>query len=364
VYRALHLATKKRVAIKTMHARYAEDDAWVTRFTREAQAAGRIHHPNVVDVYDVGRDGSTPFLVMELLRGVPLSAILEEEGCLPPATLIDLMMPALRGIAAAHAEGIVHRDLKPENVFLVHDAHGDIAGAKVLDFGISKAREDEPSTSLTKTGTVMGTPHYMSLEQIRGRRDVDARTDVYSVGVILYRALSGELPFDADTFPALAVEIATAEVLPLRSYLPDLDPALAAVVARAMERERDRRFESIEALALALEPFGTVRFEERGRSIRGDAPKALASSVETAPTLERAAPAEAIAEVAVTGERKIAKPISDPAPAPTPAPRPSRARLWIGASAALAVLAPAIGFAIWLAVGGLSAPSREIDRHA
>ena len=255
VYAATNLLTKRRVAIKAMLPRFAADQAWVARFRREAQAAGRIHHPSVVDVYDVGQDGDTPFIVMELLRGTPLSTLLDE-GPLEPRRAIELMRPALRGIAAAHAEGIVHRDLKPDNIFLCHDAEGAIEGAKVLDFGISKALSDEESeNSLTVTGAVMGTPHYMPLEQIRGMRDLDARADVYAIGVIFYQALTGRRPFNAETFPGLAVEVATSSPPSLRSHVPAIDLELDEIVIKAIARERADRFPDIASLMRALDLY-------------------------------------------------------------------------------------------------------------
>jgi len=206
VVAATNLMTEKRVALKRLLPRFAADDAAVQRFLREARAAGRIDHPNVVDIYDVGQDRGVPFLVMELLRGVPLATAMAEAP-LDPASVVRLLMPACRGLHAVHEMGLVHRDLKPDNIFLCQRPDGTVVDVKVLDFGISKAIDEQVLPSITKTGSLMGTPHYMAPEQIRGLRDIDRRADVYSLGVILYQALTGALPFNAETFTALAVEI-------------------------------------------------------------------------------------------------------------------------------------------------------------
>ena len=267
VYAATNVLTSKRVAIKWMLPAAAQDEVSVQRFLREAHAAGRIHHPNVVDVYDVGREAGVPFLVMELMRGEPASAMIGDKP-LPPAFVVDLLMPAMRGIHAAHELGVIHRDLKPDNIFVCRREDGEVETSKVLDFGISKAlAEDEQLRGITKTGAVMGTPHYMSPEQVRGRSDIDRRADVYALGVILYEALTGSPPFDAETFTALAVEIATATPKPLRTHVPNLDPALDEAVMRALARDRDERFPDVAELARAIEPFGTTVFDGRRVSL-------------------------------------------------------------------------------------------------
>jgi serine/threonine protein kinase len=368
VYAATHSLTRKRVAIKMMLARLAGDEKWVARFMREANAAGRIHHPNVVDIYDVGEDEGVPFLVMEMLVGKPLS-VLFEDGPLDPKTAIDLLMPALRGIAAAHAEGIVHRDLKPENVFVLYADDGTITGAKVLDFGISKARrEDEAISSLTRSGAVMGTPHYMSLEQIRGVKDVDLRTDVYSIGVMLYEAMTGHFPFEAETFPALAIEVATGTARPLRDYAPDVDPKLAEIVHRAMARRREDRFDDVPSLAAALEPFGSVKFGERNSIgiridqrpektrdlVRAEAPT-TPREIEAAPTVaakrieprsgEREVPRIPVPDGPGADRTRIAEePRSDPELPPL---APSR-RMWLGIVGVLiALIAITSAYLLW-----------------
>jgi serine/threonine-protein kinase len=271
VFEATNVLTHKRVALKWIHPRTTDPEQATKRFLREARAAGRIAHPNVVDVYDVGRAGDSFFLVMELLRGEPASRLIgSEAGPQPPSMLVDVLMPAMRGIHAAHEAGVVHRDLKPDNLFLCRDAEGELETTKVLDFGISKAiAEEEELNGITKTGAVVGTPHYMAPEHLRGHRALDRRADVYALGVILYEGLTGVMPFHADTFPALVIKIATSTAPPPSQHRPSLDPALEAIVMKALAPEPADRFATVAELALALEPFGTTTFAGRRSSISG-----------------------------------------------------------------------------------------------
>ncbi|MDD9967249.1 MAG: serine/threonine-protein kinase [Myxococcales bacterium] len=261
VFMASHTMTGKNVALKWMLPELATNEDAVQRFLREAQAAGRINHPNVVDIYDVGEHEGSPFLVMEYLHGEPLTDAMERGG-LTDAQVIDIMLPCLRGVAAAHRKGVVHRDLKPDNIFLCTNEDGVFMQPKVLDFGISKlSGNDSHNPRLTRTGAVMGTPYYMSPEQIRGSHDVDGRCDVYAFGVILYEALTGQVPFNAETYSALVLEIATGTPTQPTEINPNLPGELAAVVMRAMAREPEDRYADVAALGVALEPFsGTVRF--------------------------------------------------------------------------------------------------------
>jgi len=267
VYAARNLTTGKNVAIKWLIAERETDFTLVDRFRREARAAGRVDHPNVVTIFDVGQHDNAVFLVMELLHGEPLSDILHR-GRLDPDEVIGLMIPVMRGVAAAHAAGVVHRDLKPENVFFCRAPDGSLREPKVLDFGISKLVGDAALDELraTRTGVVIGTPTYMSPEQIAGTQEIDSRIDVYALGVMLYEMLAGRPPFVAGTYTALVVQIATVDPPDLRELRPDIDPELVSVIERAMKRDRDDRFADVESLARALEPFGT------GTSFRPEAP--------------------------------------------------------------------------------------------
>jgi eukaryotic-like serine/threonine-protein kinase len=184
VLEAENTQTGKRVAIKWLRAALASQPDAVERFLREARASARVRHPNVVDVYDVVQEADSAFLVMELLEGELLTAVLERGG-IPAHELIALLLDAMRGVAAAHKQGVIHRDIKPDNIFLEFESDRGRRTPKVLDFGISKLSAGEP-LSLTQAGVTLGTPLYMSLEQLRGADDIDERTDVYAFGVILY----------------------------------------------------------------------------------------------------------------------------------------------------------------------------------
>jgi eukaryotic-like serine/threonine-protein kinase len=185
---------------------------------------------------------------------------------------VALLMPVLCGVATAHDQGVIHRDLKPDNIFLCTGPDGDARDCKVLDFGISKvAADDQRDLGMTQSGTVMGTPYYMSPEQIRGLKEVDQRGDVYAFGVILYEMLADCYPYDADTYNALIVKIATSEPTPLQCVRPDLDRGLSAVVMKAMARDREQRHQSVAELGLALERFAgnaTFRSTTASRSVR------------------------------------------------------------------------------------------------
>ena len=262
VYAAANVRTGKQVAIKLLHPELTRDDEHSQRLLREAQAASAIDHPNVVNVFDIGSHAGSLFLVMELLYGEPLSALLQS-GPQDPYEFVRLMMPVLRGVHAAHRVGVVHRDLKPDNIFLCCDPHGELREPKVLDFGISKLTNNslEPGRELTRDGTVFGTPQYMAPEQMRDAHATDARSDVYALGVIFYRAFSNAYPYDADTLTALAIRIVEGNAVPLRELCPRLDRELADAVMHALTLDPEARFPSVAAFGMALEPYaGGVMF--------------------------------------------------------------------------------------------------------
>jgi serine/threonine-protein kinase len=253
VYVVEHRLTGKRLAVKCLLPEHVEHPELVERFLREAQAAGRIQHRYVVDVFDVGRDGELLYIVMELLEGKVLSELLRD-ATLPLEELLAILLRAMEGVAAAHAHGIVHRDLKPENIIVCAGHSGRLDDPRVLDFGISKLEEDA-SGPLTKSGVMMGTPYYMSFEQISTQRDIDHRVDVYAMGVILYEALCGRVPYIAESVGALAVRMLTVPPEPIAKLRPDLPPELAELIMRSIARDRDERFPTMRALIDALAPF-------------------------------------------------------------------------------------------------------------
>jgi serine/threonine protein kinase len=266
VFAARNVLTGKRVAIKWLLPEHAASTSR-ERLLREAQIAASIEHPNVVDIYDVGEHHGGLFLVMEYLRGRNLADLLAERGRLDPEELIALLVPAMRGVHAAHLAGVVHRDLKPENIIL-SETDGQIV-PKVVDFGVSKAvgTSGVPHSSLTRTGALVGTPHFMALEQVDGTNLIDGRTDVYAFGVLLYRALTGHFPFDGSSLGEVILKIGTKDPVPMRMLRPELPAELDAIVLRALLRDRSKRFADLEELARGLLPFApNVRLRDTGDS--------------------------------------------------------------------------------------------------
>jgi len=254
VYAATHVLTKKPVALKWLA---RADPVARERLVREAQSAGRLDHPNVIDVYDVGEHGDATFLVMERLNGTPMSAALRGTP-MTPHDAIRLVMPAIRGLAAAHALGVIHRDVKPENLFLCESRDGSAMTVKVVDFGISKSLVGD-ELGLTAEGVVIGTPIYMAPEQLSGG-DLDGRADQYAIACVLYEMLEGVPPFEASSFEVLAAEKLAGDPRPFAQPLPR---RLRKTILKAMSRRKRDRFESMEALGTALEPYADgVQFRD------------------------------------------------------------------------------------------------------
>ena len=253
VYEAEHVDIGKRVALKILHPVYSRTPDVVARFRREARAASKIGHPNIVDVTDSGAtaDGSVYF-VMEYLEGVELAAVIDREGAIDIHRALGIGTQICRALAAAHSAGIIHRDLKPENVFLIV-REGTTDFVKVLDFGIAKSAEleEQRKERLTHPGMAMGTPEYMAPEQAAGK-PADARSDVYAVGAILYEMLTGRPPYEGENFMEILTKKATVEPVPPRDLRPDLPEVVEKVVLRAMARDPAERPRSMEALEYEL----------------------------------------------------------------------------------------------------------------
>jgi serine/threonine-protein kinase len=259
VVAAHHIQLDEKVAIKFLLPQALASSETVARFAREARAAVKIKSEHVARVSDVGTlENGAPYMVMEYLHGGDLSDWLKQRGALPFEQAVEFVLQACEAIAEAHALGIVHRDLKPSNLFATRRADGSNT-IKVLDFGISKTNKDPAGMQMTATSSVMGSPLYMSPEQLQSSKDVDARSDIWSIGIILYELLTGDSPFQAETMPQLVVGIMSSPPPPLRQKRPEAPPGLEQVILKCLDKDRGKRFQTIGELALALLEFAPKR---------------------------------------------------------------------------------------------------------
>jgi serine/threonine-protein kinase len=260
VLAARHVELRELVAVKIVSADVSRSPVLLERFRREARTLMRIRSEHVVRTHDIGRlDDGTPFLVMEYLEGEDLGRRLQDRGPLEVGEAVDFTMELCEALAHAHALSIVHRDLKPSNLFITRRPDGREC-LKVIDFGIAKQtllEETSAGLSLTKTAQVIGSPRYMAPEQMLSARDVDARADIWSLGVTLFELLSGNLPFTGRTLISLFEDVSTSEPPSLLRYRPELPEGIAAIVHRCMQRERDARFPSVVELCAELQPFAS-----------------------------------------------------------------------------------------------------------
>ena len=268
VLRARHEVLGRDVAIKLMLPEALGDQEAAQRFLREARAAARIESDYVTRVTDVDViDGHIPFMVMELLKGSDLSAVIDSTNSTNVVDGVDYVMEALAGVDAAHKLGVVHRDLKPSNLFLATLPDGS-KRVRLLDFGISKAMEDSAdglkAGATTSTQAIMGTPRYMSPEQVSSSKNVDGRTDVWAMGLILYELLTRTFPFEGDTVGAILSNILTSDVVPPSQLRTDIPRGLQAVIIKCLQRDREDRFDSARAMMCQLAPFASIRVRTSG----------------------------------------------------------------------------------------------------
>ncbi|MFZ5891037.1 MAG: protein kinase domain-containing protein [Myxococcota bacterium] len=337
VFEVEHELTRHRRALKLLHPQMAGIPSVVERFLREASAAGRIGNPHIVETFDAGRlETGEPYIVMELLSGKTLAEILEQRGPLPIDAACDILIQACDAVSAAHAAGIVHRDLKPENLFLCGP---NLSFVKILDFGVSKF--DSATTGvdgLTLEGSPIGTPYYMSPEQVRGEKTIDARADVYALGVLFYECLTGRKPFVAETLPHLAVLIYQGKYATPSQVRSGLPPAADIVVSRAMASDRSERYATAAELAAAVSSLRASlapgAMQQTQVLLESNAPPppprpapALTPAVFTGPPSESFKPksrakwwavaaALGVAGIGVAGARWL-RPEPEPAPTPT-----------------------------------------------
>jgi beta-lactam-binding protein with PASTA domain len=243
VYAAEDRQLGRRVALKVLHRRFAEDEQFVERFRREASSAAGLQHPNIVAIFDRGEWDGTYYIAMELVEGRTLKEIVRDKGPAPPEAAVDITLQILRAARYAHKHGLIHRDIKPHNVLIDHDGR-----VRVTDFGIARAG----TSDITETGSVMGTAQYLSPEQAQGR-PVDARSDLYSIGIVLYELLTGHVPFDAESPVTVALMQVSEPPVPPHQLNPEIPAHVEAVVLRALEKEPGRRFQTADEFIAGLE---------------------------------------------------------------------------------------------------------------
>jgi serine/threonine-protein kinase len=262
VVAAHHIQLDEKVALKFLLPQALGNPEAVSRFVREARAAVKIKSEHVARVSDVGQlENGSPYMVMEFLDGGDLSEWLKQKGPMPIEQAVDFVLQACVAVADAHALGIVHRDLKPANLFCIRRSDGQLM-VKVLDFGISKLTNlssSGPGMEMTKTSALMGSPLYMSPEQMRSSKDVDATTDIWAIGIILFELLAGKPAFNAESVTELAIKVAGEPPPPLQSFRPDTPPALEAIILRCLEKKRENRYRNVGELAVALAQFAPKR---------------------------------------------------------------------------------------------------------
>jgi serine/threonine-protein kinase len=327
VYLAEDSSLGRKVALKVMAERYAEDGEFVERFRREAQAAARLNHPNIIAVYDRGEADGRPYIAMEYLQGRTLKQVIQKEGPLPPERAIAIAMQVLAGLRYAHEHGVVHRDVKPHNVLV-----GDDGRIKVTDFGIAHAGDPQ----MTEVGSIVGTAQYLSPEQARGR-SVGPQTDVYSLGVVLYEMLAGRVPFEGDSSVAIAMQHVSDEAPPLRSLVPQVPESLGMVVAHSMLKQPEQRYGSADEFSADLD-----------RVRRGLVPAAATALIEM--------PREPTQQVPAVEATRVAPPAAPPPSLLSgeklpPRPTPRRRSRWPWLLVLLLVLAVGALAAFALGVG-------------
>jgi serine/threonine-protein kinase len=361
VYRAVHPLIGKTAAIKVLNRQYSSSPQMVSRFIAEARAVNQIRHRNIIDIFSFGSlEDGRQYYVMELLEGMPCDRYIEQRGRLSPEDAIPILRGIARALDAAHATGIAHRDLKPENIYLVFDDDGGVF-PKLLDFGIAKLLGDAGMSShKTRTGAPMGTPHYMSPEQCRGK-NIDHRTDIYSFGILTHATLTGQVPFDGDDVMDILFKQINEKAPRMSSVCPDLPAALDAPVLQMLEKDPAARPASltaaVDALAKAASEAGYAVQVSSGRNVRssggGGGPTPPGGAVTAAPKITPAQAALGQAKTIAHDEGRTVL------AAEAPLSAPPRKRTTVIAAAAAALLA-AVGGGV-IALQPAAGPAEQGD---
>ena len=353
VVAAHHIQLNEKVAIKFLLPEALAKAETVERFMREARAAVRIKSEHVARVSDVGLlEGGEPYMVMECLDGLDLSDWLRQRGVLPIEQAVEFLLQACEAIAEAHVLGIVHRDLKPSNLFVVCRADG-LWSVKVLDFGISKVAPRGAAgadASLTNTAAVIGSPLYMPPEQMESSCTVDARADIWALGVVLFELLTGQLPFAGETVPEICMKVAVSAPRSIRSLRPELPQAFESIIERCLEKNPKRRYQDVAELAQALIEFGPRRAH--------NSVERISRTIQAAgPTLRPAAPnpASGSEELSVTAT------IVDADSGDSSAALPRKGRRWSTALGATLVVTLLSGLAFGVIASRPSPPAASVS---
>jgi len=347
VYDAKHVELETPVALKVLRRRLTEDARLFGRFQQEARSSAAIGHPNIVQVFDLGKDEHGAYIAMEKLEGEELADRLERDHPLPEALVARIGAEVADAMAAAHERGVIHRDLKPQNVFLARVGRRDDM-AKVIDFGIAKLLH-RVEGDLTQTGQLFGTPRFMAPEQLRGAKNVDERVDVYAIGALLYRALTGAYPYDGETYPELLLQIMSDTPPPISRFRPDLTERMAEIIDKAMAKRPDDRFANAGELAEAL--------YEHAETAPTDAPTDLPEPVARPDRIE--------ASTGPLSEERGAQPAEAERP-PTAATGSRRSGLLVAGGALALGIAAVAAFVVWsgLSDGGRAEPAPVVRTRA